>query len=119
MEIQIDRPATGTVGILPGSHRSVILKVYFHAQIHQLQFELIFGTLAQILTICSKRVSSCLNRKATEHFLQFKCKIAQYCFVNQGAKVGKLTLKTTEMETIYDLGNKMIESLSKEKVQAG
>uniref|UniRef100_A0A8C6Q4G2 RuvB-like helicase n=1 Tax=Nothobranchius furzeri TaxID=105023 RepID=A0A8C6Q4G2_NOTFU len=36
-----------------------------------------------------------------------------------GAKVGKLTLKTTEMETIYDLGNKMIDSLSKEKVQAG
>merc|ERR1711963_597385 len=36
-----------------------------------------------------------------------------------GAKVGKLTLKTTEMETIYDLGQKMIESLTKEKVQAG
>ncbi|XP_014208977.1 ruvB-like 2 [Copidosoma floridanum] len=36
-----------------------------------------------------------------------------------GAKVGKLTLKTTEMETIYDLGNKMIECLIKEKVQAG
>ncbi|KAF5896663.1 ruvB-like 2 [Clarias magur] len=36
-----------------------------------------------------------------------------------GAKVGKLTLKTTEMETVYDLGNKMIESLTKEKVQAG
>lgn len=40
-------------------------------------------------------------------------------FVSQGAKVGKLTLKTTEMETVYDLGNKMIDSLSKEKVQAG
>ncbi|XP_055519424.1 LOW QUALITY PROTEIN: ruvB-like 2 [Leucoraja erinacea] len=36
-----------------------------------------------------------------------------------GAKVGKLTLKTTEMETIYDLGTKMIECLTKEKVQAG
>eukprot|EP00058_Branchiostoma_floridae_P023001 XP_002608491.1 hypothetical protein BRAFLDRAFT_231908 [Branchiostoma floridae] len=36
-----------------------------------------------------------------------------------GAKVGKLTLKTTEMETIYDLGTKMIESLTKEKVAAG
>lgn len=36
-----------------------------------------------------------------------------------GVKVGKLTLKTTEMETIYDLGTKMIESLTKEKVQAG
>jgi len=36
-----------------------------------------------------------------------------------GAKVGKLTLKTTEMETIYDLGTKMIECVVKEKVQAG
>ncbi len=36
-----------------------------------------------------------------------------------GAKIGKLTLKTTEMETIYDLGTKMIESVVKEKVQAG
>ena len=32
---------------------------------------------------------------------------------------GKLTMKTTEMETIYDLGTKMIEALTKEKVQAG
>merc|ERR1711931_21748 len=29
------------------------------------------------------------------------------------------TLKTTEMETIYDLGTKMIECVVKEKVQAG
>ncbi|KAI9346783.1 ruvB-like 2-like protein [Zopfochytrium polystomum] len=35
------------------------------------------------------------------------------------AKTGKLTLKTTEMETIYDLGQKMIESLTKEKASAG
>jgi len=36
-----------------------------------------------------------------------------------GAKVGKLTLKTTEMETIYDLGAKMIECLQSEKVTSG
>merc|ERR1719174_164770 len=36
-----------------------------------------------------------------------------------GGKTGKLTLKTTEMETVYDLGQKMIDSLTKEKVQAG
>merc|ERR1712212_835475 len=36
-----------------------------------------------------------------------------------GAKIGKLTLKTTDMETIFDLGTKMIESVIKEKVQAG
>ena len=34
-------------------------------------------------------------------------------------KTGKLTLKTTEMETVYDLGQKMIDSLTKEKAQAG
>ncbi|KYQ92129.1 AAA ATPase domain-containing protein [Tieghemostelium lacteum] len=36
-----------------------------------------------------------------------------------GVKVGKLTLKTTSMDAMYDLGNKMIESLTKEKVQNG
>jgi len=36
-----------------------------------------------------------------------------------GAKTGKITLKTTEMETIYDLGQKMVEALSKEKISAG
>jgi len=38
---------------------------------------------------------------------------------NSGAKTGKITLKTTEMETIYDLGNKMIEAIQKEKIVAG
>jgi len=37
----------------------------------------------------------------------------------KGEQVGSLTLKTTDMETIYDLGTKMIQSLTKEKVSAG
>lgn len=36
-----------------------------------------------------------------------------------GERTGRLTLKTTEMETLFDLGQKMIESLTKEKVTAG
>ena len=36
-----------------------------------------------------------------------------------GEKTGRLTLCTTEMETVYDLGTKMIEALQKEKVTAG
>jgi len=36
-----------------------------------------------------------------------------------GEKTGRLTLCTTEMETVYDLGAKMIESLTKESVTAG
>jgi RuvB-like protein 2 len=35
------------------------------------------------------------------------------------SKTDKLTLKSTEMETVYDLGAKMIEALGKEKVQSG
>ncbi len=34
-------------------------------------------------------------------------------------KTGRLTLCTTEMETVYDLGTKMIEALQKESVTAG
>ncbi|PRP88589.1 ruvB-like 2 [Planoprotostelium fungivorum] len=36
-----------------------------------------------------------------------------------GSKSGKLTLKTTDMETVYDLGGKMIDALTKEKVTSG
>lgn len=36
-----------------------------------------------------------------------------------GEKNGRITLCTTEMETVYDLGSKMIEALQKEKISAG
>lgn len=36
-----------------------------------------------------------------------------------GQKMGKVTIKTTDMETNYDLGNKIIECFMKEKIQAG
>lgn len=36
-----------------------------------------------------------------------------------GNKTGKIILKTTEMETEYDLGTKMIEAISKEKIVSG
>ncbi|KAI9689387.1 MAG: RuvB-like protein 2 [Bathelium mastoideum] len=39
--------------------------------------------------------------------------------VTGGNKQGKLTIKTTDMETIYDMGTKMIDAMTKEKVIAG
>ena len=36
-----------------------------------------------------------------------------------GDKVGKLILKTTDIDSMYELGAKMIDALTKEKVQAG
>ncbi|GKA52848.1 RuvB-like protein 2 [Tanacetum coccineum] len=42
-----------------------------------------------------------------------------FAMLAAASKTGKLTLKTTEMETVYDLGAKMIEALGKDKVQSG
>nr|XP_019007896.1 RuvB-like helicase 2 [Kwoniella pini CBS 10737]OCF46677.1 RuvB-like helicase 2 [Kwoniella pini CBS 10737] len=39
--------------------------------------------------------------------------------ITGATKTGRLTLKTTDMETVYDLGTKMIDQLQKEKVLAG
>ncbi|KIW12281.1 RuvB-like helicase 2 [Exophiala spinifera] len=39
--------------------------------------------------------------------------------VSGGNKQGKLTIKTTDMETVYDMGTKMISSMTKERVMAG
>lgn len=39
--------------------------------------------------------------------------------VTGGAKQGKLTIKTTDMEAIYDMGAKMIDAMTKERVMAG
>ena len=36
-----------------------------------------------------------------------------------GAKRGKIVMKTTDMETVYDLGGKMIEAIHKEQISAG
>ena len=45
--------------------------------------------------------------------------LAVSVFHFQATKTGRLTLKTTDMETVYDLGTKMIDQLTKEKVLAG
>jgi RuvB-like protein 2 len=44
--------------------------------------------------------------------------IDRLAIAGAASKTGKLTLKSTEMETVYDLGAKMIEALGKEKVQS-
>jgi len=38
---------------------------------------------------------------------------------NNAEQTGRVTLRTTEMETVYDLGKKMIESFDEQKIAAG
>lgn len=98
VEIQIDRPATGTVG---------------WSFVHLIHAAWLFNHRVAAVT----RFTALVSVDTTSTLL--KGRLAYVCLFFQGTKVGKLTLKTTDMETIYDLGNKMIESLCKEKVQAG
>ena len=53
--------------------------------------------------------------------MSFECSLGSELTAGaaQGNKQGKLTIKTTDMETIYDMGTKMIDSMSKERVMAG
>jgi RuvB-like protein 2 len=39
--------------------------------------------------------------------------------LTSGGKTGRITLKTTDIETQYDLGQKMIDAIQKEKITAG
>ena len=39
--------------------------------------------------------------------------------VTSNGKTGKIVLKTTDIETQYDLGQKMIEAIIKDKIVAG
>ncbi|KAL6929566.1 RuvB-like protein 2 [Hanseniaspora valbyensis] len=39
--------------------------------------------------------------------------------ITGGQKQGKLTIKTTDMETVYELGTKMIDNILKEKINGG
>ncbi|KAK7209009.1 hypothetical protein V2G26_016187 [Clonostachys chloroleuca] len=39
--------------------------------------------------------------------------------VTGATKQGKLTIKTTDMEAVYDMGSKMIDAMTKERVMAG
>jgi len=90
---------------------------------------LFYITTDGLITICVREETEIIEGEVVE--LQIDRPVtgavsnSNYCHgycshgYHQGNKVGKLTLKTTEMETVYDLGTKMIESLTKEKVQTG
>lgn len=58
-------------------------------------------------------------REKWSRLISRRAKVISSLIPGSGVKAGKITLKTTDMETVYELGAKMIESLQKEKVVAG
>lgn len=58
-------------------------------------------------------------REKWSRLISRRAKVISSLITGSGVKAGKITLKTTDMETVYELGAKMIESLQKEKVVAG
>ena len=97
VEIEIDRPAAGNVSktVCIFSSAACHINLLCIARIEVVAFFKI------MIVCCTSSAQACVTF--------FLCAILQ----------GKLTMKTTEMETIYDLGTKMIEALTKTKVSAG
>ena len=91
MEIEIDRPAAGHVAKTVRAGAAPPLR----------RHRLTARRACSLRATCAALALRCYLLQTTQPLLPPQ---------------GKLTMKTTEMETIYDLGSKMIEALQKEKV---
>lgn len=72
----------------------------------------------EVLTQAVRRAMAVKMEEETE-IIEGEVVEIQMSTVLQGKSQGKLTMCTTEMETVYDLGSKLLEQLRKEKVSAG
>eukprot|EP01135_Chromosphaera_perkinsii_P000480 Nk52_evm34s96 gene=Nk52_evmTU34s96 len=112
-------PGTGKTAIAMGMSNSLGEQTPFHI----LAGSEIFSLEMSKTEALTQALRKCIGIRIKEETEMIEGEVVEVQIdrpaTGSGQKVGKLTLKTTEMETIYDLGEKMIEQLTKEKVQAG
>lgn len=111
-------PSTGKTAIAMGLSQSLGPEVPFTAiagsEIYSLEL-----SKTEALTQAFRKSIGIKIKEETEMIEGEVVEIQIDRSISGGHKQGKLTIKTTDMETIYELGNKMIEGLTKEKVLAG
>ena len=111
VEIEVDRPISGTVAKTVRLDRAIF-------DVHTGSFH--SGSSCHVRCQSTVPWIACQIHKL--FCLPRHCCLVRRCWSlmrSRRCAQGKLTLKTTEMETIYDLGTKMIDALTKEKVTAG
>lgn len=111
-------PSTGKTAIAMGLSQSLGLDVPFTAITGSEIFSLDLSK-TESLTQAFRKSIGIKIKEETEVIEGEVVEIQIDRSITGGHKQGKLTIKTTDMETIYELGNKMIEGLTKEKVLAG
>lgn len=111
-------PSTGKTAIAMGLSQSLGVDVPFTAitgsEIYSLEL-----SKTELLTQAFRKLIGIKIKEETEIIEGEVVEIQIDRSLTGGHKQGKLTIKTTDMETIYELGTKMIEGLTKEKVLAG
>lgn len=111
-------PGTGKTAIAMGMAQSLGKQVPF-TMISASEIFSLEMSKTEALTQAFRRSIGVTIKEETELIEGEVVEITVDRSVNNIETKGKITMKTTEMETIYDLGSKMIECLSKEKVMAG
>ncbi|EJD51955.1 DNA helicase [Auricularia subglabra TFB-10046 SS5] len=111
-------PSTGKTAIAMGMAQTLGKDVPFTAIAASEVFSLSMSK-TEALTQAFRRSIGVRIREETEIIEGEVVEIQIDRSLTGATKTGKLTIKTTDMETIYDLGTKMIDSMTKEKVSAG
>lgn len=114
------QPGTGKTAIAMGMAKSIGLETPFAmlagSELYSLEMsktEALMQAFRKAIGVRIKEETEIIEGEVVE------IQIDRPAVNGAAAKTGKLTLKTTEMETVYDLGAKMIEGLVKDKVQSG
>ncbi|XP_065875699.1 uncharacterized protein [Euphorbia lathyris] len=114
------QPGTGKTAIAMGMAKSLGLETPFAmisaSEIFSLEMsktEALMQAFRKAIGVRIKEETEIIEGEVVE------VQIDRPAVAGAASKTGKLTLKTTEMETIYELGAKMIEALGKEKIQSG
>lgn len=111
-------PSTGKTAIATGVSQSLGVDIPFTAIAGSEIFSLELSKTEALTQLFRKSIGIKIKEE-TELIEGEVVEIQIDRSITGGHKQGKLTIKTTDMETIYELGNKMIEGLQKEKVIAG
>lgn len=114
------QPGTGKTAIAMGIAKSLGLETPFTMITGSEIFSLEMSK-TEALTQAFRKAIGVRIKEETEVLEGEVVSITIYRPASDGAvkKTGKITMKTTDMESDYDLGWKLIESLDKEKVQSG
>ncbi|GCF01122.1 RuvB-like protein 2 [Zygosaccharomyces mellis] len=111
-------PSTGKTAIAMGLSQSLGKDVPFTA----IAGSEIFSLELSKTEVLTQAFRKCIGVKIKEETELIEGEVVEIQIdrsITGGHKQGKLTIKTTDMETIYELGSKMIDGLTKEKVLAG